>query len=160
MTSPPSAIAAFVPRLILHGLAGEGAPAQVPAELETTGFALFADLTGFTRYTEELVRQQGRSLGAEQLAHALNASMGRLVGAVAEHQGDVVAFAGDALLAIWPTPPGQDRRLLRPARGGQRSGHSGAHCIKRGGRQRLDLCAKAQFVASAALILCRRTERW
>lgn len=111
MTSPPSAIAAFVPRLILHGLAGEGAPAQVPAELETTGFALFADLTGFTRYTEELVRQQGRSLGAEQLAHALNASMGRLVGAVAEHQGDVVAFAGDALLAIWPTPPGQDRRL-------------------------------------------------
>ena len=62
--------------------------------------ALFADISGFTALAARLART-GPS-GVEALSELLNGCFGELVELVAAHRGDVVKFAGDALLAFWP----------------------------------------------------------
>ena len=61
---------------------------------------LFADISGFTALTERLARTG--PAGVEELTELLNDCFGRLVKLVVDHGGDVVKFAGDALLALWP----------------------------------------------------------
>ncbi len=67
------------------------------------GFAaatLFVDVTGFTRLTETLM-QHGKE-GAETLTDALNHVFNPLVGEVYARGGWIVAFVGDAFLAVFP----------------------------------------------------------
>jgi class 3 adenylate cyclase/predicted ATPase len=76
---------------------------------------LFADISGFTALTERLAAR-GPS-GAEELTGLLNGYFGSLIDFITAAGGDVVKFAGDALLALWPIPPGADaaaetRRVL------------------------------------------------
>ena len=61
---------------------------------------LLADISGFTRLTEELVRTGPR--GVEKVSVALNDYFGRWINIISEYGGDVLKFAGDAILAIWP----------------------------------------------------------
>ena len=56
------------------------------------GAVLFADISGFTSITEELVQELGPSLGAEELTQHLNAVYGILVGTVHRYRGSVVKF--------------------------------------------------------------------
>jgi class 3 adenylate cyclase len=73
--------------------------------VEVAGFdaaALFADISGFTALAERLARS-GPS-GVEALSELLNGCFGELVELVAVHRGDVVKFAGAALLGCRPTP--------------------------------------------------------
>ncbi len=60
---------------------------------------MFADISGFTALTEQLTHQQGN--GAEHLTRILNAYFTPLIELVHQHGGDVLKFAGDALIAIW-----------------------------------------------------------
>ncbi|MFL5354149.1 AAA family ATPase [Archangium sp.] len=71
---------------------------------EQQGAVLFADLTGFTSLAETL-EKSGPS-GAERLRGILDACFSRLIGTIAAHGGDVLRFAGDALVALWPVEPG------------------------------------------------------
>ncbi|MGH8630012.1 MAG: adenylate/guanylate cyclase domain-containing protein, partial [Burkholderiales bacterium] len=64
---------------------------------------LFADITGFTAMTERLAKRG--PAGAEQVSALLNDYFGQLIDLVDAHGGDVVKFAGDALLALWPVVP-------------------------------------------------------
>jgi class 3 adenylate cyclase/tetratricopeptide (TPR) repeat protein len=61
---------------------------------------LFIDIAGFTRLAERLAADGAR--GAERLAEAVNASFGLMTERVLAHGGDVISYAGDALLAMWP----------------------------------------------------------
>jgi class 3 adenylate cyclase len=74
---------------------------------------LFADISGFTALTERLART-GPS-GVEELTELLNGCFGRLVELVVDHGGDVVKFAGDALLALWPADEGLPAVTARAA---------------------------------------------
>src|SRR6185503_10190210 len=60
---------------------------------------LFADISGFTSLTEGLV-ERGPA-GVENLARILNEYFGQLIDIVHEYGGDVVKFAGDAVIAVW-----------------------------------------------------------
>jgi class 3 adenylate cyclase/tetratricopeptide (TPR) repeat protein len=62
--------------------------------------------------------------GAERLADAFDACFGRIFARILEHGGDVLAFAGDAVLALWPS---QERELAAAT-------HRAASC----GRQLLE----------------------
>lgn len=68
------------------------------------GAVLFADITGFTALAEDLA-QLGPT-GAETLSEVLNEYFGRLIDLITAYGGDVVKFAGDALLAVWPEQDG------------------------------------------------------
>lgn len=97
---------AYVPRLLRSRLATDTAGGAF--ELRFEAAVVFADISGFTALAERLARE-GPS-GAEALSRVLNACFGRLVDVVAQHGGDVLKFAGDALLSIWRVPNGESRR--------------------------------------------------
>jgi class 3 adenylate cyclase/tetratricopeptide (TPR) repeat protein len=61
---------------------------------------LLADISGFTPLAERLA-QRGPA-GTEALTALLNSFFEQVIGVVHEHGGDVVKFAGDGLLALWP----------------------------------------------------------
>lgn len=101
MSTPVSALASFVPagvrRAVLDPAAGPGR-----AEVRE-GAVLLADIAGFTPLAEALARRGAR--GAEDLTGLLNRVLGALVERIEQDGGDVVKFAGDALLATWSDEP-------------------------------------------------------
>src|SRR5947209_8466863 len=95
----PSAFTSYVPALILRRLAADPSPLPLPHADVFPGAVLFADISGFTALTERLA-EHGRS-GVEELTQLLDDYFGRIIDVVTAHGGDVVKFAGDALLALW-----------------------------------------------------------
>ena len=63
----------------------------------TQGTALFVDISGFSRLTEQLVHAHGRRRGAEELTRHLNAVYTPLIAAVHAQGGSVIGFSGDAI---------------------------------------------------------------
>jgi class 3 adenylate cyclase len=57
---------------------------------------LFCDLSGYSKITAAIAHK-----GAHVLSAAVNAYLSLLVRILREHGGDVVKFAGDAILAVW-----------------------------------------------------------
>ena len=91
----------YVPVLIRQQLANSAEPLTTAKYQSLEASVLLADISGFTRLTEDLVRSGPR--GVEKVSTALNDYFGRWIDIIGEYGGDVVKFAGDALLAIWPT---------------------------------------------------------
>ena len=107
-TVSPSAevLVPYLPALAVRRwiAAGEAAPAGMVVHL--AGAALFADVVGSTALAAR-VAEQGMG-GAEQLGAILSGAFDQLIEVIAAHGGDVVSFAGDALLAFWPAEPPDD----------------------------------------------------
>ena len=91
----------YVPRHTVMRLAAQPTRAMHPTVERFSTAVLYADVAGFTALTELLARR-GR-VGIEDLSGILNQSFGRLINVVLAHGGDVVKFAGDAVVAVWPT---------------------------------------------------------
>src|SRR4029450_7213200 len=79
-------------------------PLEAPAAESFSAAVLFADVSGFTPLAERPPRRG--PAGPEPLSELLNAYFGRLTVLVAAHGGEVVTFAGDGLLAVWPATDG------------------------------------------------------
>lgn len=73
--------------------------------LELSAHVAFADISGFSGLANELLQRLG-SEGAAELARHLDLTFTRLVGEVHARGGEVVRFAGDALVAWWPEEQG------------------------------------------------------
>src|SRR5512139_300697 len=93
-------LASYVPRLIQNRVAANPSPIEVPVSEEMQAAVLFADISGFTLLTERLA-ERGPT-GVETLARILNEYFGQLIDIVHAYGGDVVKFAGDAVIAVWP----------------------------------------------------------
>ncbi len=61
---------------------------------------LMVDISGFTALTERLAKLG--AAGAEQLSGILNRHLGRIAEIAESRGGDIVAFAGDSAIAMWP----------------------------------------------------------
>lgn len=85
----------FVPRRVLSLMDRACASTTLP------GAVLAADLSDFTGLTEALAQQAG-PLGSAMLARELQGALGPAVDTVIAHGGEVVKFAGDGLLCIFP----------------------------------------------------------
>ena len=92
------ALAGFVPRFVPTRLV-ERIDCTAPSEARFEGAALFADISGYTELTEALLARGEEGLG--ELSALLDRAFGRYVDLVHIHGGEVVHFAGDALLAYW-----------------------------------------------------------
>src|SRR5688572_28782992 len=108
MSSLLETLASYVPTLTINQIAADPAPLTAPKYQHFPAAVLFADISGFTALAEHLGRQG--PAGAEELGGILNDYFGQLTALIAEHGGDVVKFAGDALLAVWPSQ-GPDENL-------------------------------------------------
>jgi len=94
-------ITSYVPTPIVRKLIADPASASIThADAESfPATVLFADISGFTHLTERLT-ERGPA-GAEEVSHLLNTYFGQLIDMISAHGGEVVKFAGDALLALW-----------------------------------------------------------
>jgi class 3 adenylate cyclase/tetratricopeptide (TPR) repeat protein len=93
-------LASYVPRLIQKRVIADPSPIESPVAEESQAAILFADISGFTLLTERMM-ERGPS-GVETLARILNEYFGQLIDIIHDYGGDVVKFAGDAVIAIWP----------------------------------------------------------
>jgi len=82
----------YVPAAVAEGL-GRGAPIE-PGEREVT--VLFVDVRGYTRFAE------GRR--ADEIFRAVNVYTQEVSACVLAHQGTVIEFHGDGLLAVFGAP--------------------------------------------------------
>lgn len=64
---------------------------------QTTGAALFADISGFTPLAEGLVQALGPQRGAEELTRWLNQIYDALIAEIEKYRGSVISFSGDAV---------------------------------------------------------------
>lgn len=92
-------LASFAPGRLCERFAGPQPEIPLPSAEDTSCAVLFADISGFTSLTERLARKG--AVGAEELTSALNRYFGDLIDIVMEFGGDVLKFAGDALLATF-----------------------------------------------------------
>ena len=88
----------------------------IPTELTMKPFAeeyeaavLFADISGFSRLAEELTKELADAANAaEDLSNYVGKSLNKMVEVITDAGGDVIKFAGDAILAVFPTRPGKN----------------------------------------------------
>ncbi len=93
-------LASYVPKLIQNRVAVDPSPIESPVAEDMQAAILFADISGFTLLTEHLA-ERGPT-GVETLARILNEYFGQLIDIIHQYGGDVVKFAGDAVIAVWP----------------------------------------------------------
>jgi class 3 adenylate cyclase/tetratricopeptide (TPR) repeat protein len=113
VTTAVDAVASYVPDLLVKRLLARPETMGAPWAERTVGGLLLADISGFTAIAERL-GQQGAA-DAEALSGLLNGTWGRLLALIAEAGGDVLKFAGDALLACWPVADGEEAGGLSAA---------------------------------------------
>ncbi len=99
-------LVSYVPALILRRFVTNPTPLTAPEMVRFPAAVLFADITGFTNLTERLAHYG--PVGTEQLTNVLNGYFEQLIALILDHNGDIVKFAGDALVAIWATPAMQE----------------------------------------------------
>ncbi len=96
-------LASYVPKLIQKRVIANPSPIESPVAEELQAAILFADISGFTILTERMA-EKGPT-GVETLARILNEYFGQLIDIIHDYGGDVVKFAGDAVIAVWPVVP-------------------------------------------------------
>jgi class 3 adenylate cyclase/tetratricopeptide (TPR) repeat protein len=91
----------FVPRIVVRRFVTEPTrPIRAPEVNHYYASILFADISGFTPLAESLAKMGTE--GVEKVTILLNKYFGGLIKLIHDHGGDIVKFAGDALMAIWP----------------------------------------------------------
>ncbi|MFT5431121.1 MAG: class 3 adenylate cyclase, partial [Myxococcota bacterium] len=114
---PPShgvSLARYVPALTLRQLAANPTPLESATTERLDAAVLFADISGFSQLAERLAAEGAE--GVETISSCLNNYFGQLIELVAQYGGDVLKFAGDALLAIWPADANTADDSLRALR--------------------------------------------
>src|SRR5512145_1183875 len=96
-------LASYVPKLIQNRVIADPSPIESPVAEEFQAAILFADISGFTLLTERMA-ERGPT-GVETLARILNEYFGQLIDIIHDYGGDVVKFAGDAVIAVWRIVP-------------------------------------------------------
>jgi len=99
-------VRSYVAPVALRRFALDAEPPSAPAIEHLEAAVLFADISGFTPLAEALARRG--PAGAEALTQLLNDYLGQLVELVAAHGGQVLNFAGDAVIALWVSPLGEE----------------------------------------------------
>ncbi|XP_014673338.1 PREDICTED: adenylate cyclase type 10-like [Priapulus caudatus] len=82
----------------------------MPFRKEFSGILMFADVSGFTSLTEKY--SANAKSGADQLTKTLNEYIGAICEGIITADGDILKFAGDAILAVWPCEPDELKGAL------------------------------------------------
>ena len=99
------------------------------------GTFMFADVSGFTALSEKLQREGGQ-VGVEILTEIINDFFARMLEILAKSNGQLLKFAGDALLIFFPASEGSDEAPL---------------AIRTGLRMQREMAAYFQPISSPAL---------
>ena len=100
----------YVPTMLAKRLVTDPAPLEAPVAERFQAVVMLVDITGFTALTERWA-MPGLD-GAEAISELLNNYFSQLIEIIHVYGGDVVKFAGDALLAVWKDATPLDLTLL------------------------------------------------
>jgi class 3 adenylate cyclase len=93
----------YIPYTVRERFASSVAPLE-EAEIEKiNGVVAFVDISGFTKLSEKLAKMHG-SNGAELLNRYISGYFQALIAMIVDYGGDIIKFAGDAMLVIWRNP--------------------------------------------------------
>jgi class 3 adenylate cyclase/tetratricopeptide (TPR) repeat protein len=92
-------LSAYVPRWVGAVLCDPRHHDDAPFAEGRRAAVLFLDIAGFTETTDRLAKLGAR--GAEELSNLLDDCFAALTDVIDYHGGDVIAFAGDGILALW-----------------------------------------------------------
>ncbi|HLA45656.1 MAG TPA: adenylate/guanylate cyclase domain-containing protein, partial [Aggregatilineales bacterium] len=84
---------------------------------ESTGAAMFVDVSGFTPLTVSLVEEFGPQRASEELKRRLNPMFEAVAGLVFTHGGSVIRFVGDGFTAWFPDELQHTKDLPHPLPG-------------------------------------------
>ena len=87
-------------------------PPTEPEHNDSSAAIGFVDVSGFTALSEKLNKDHGRK-GAELLNQYINSYFELLISGIADHGGDVIKFAGDALQVVWRNRESEPDELVR-----------------------------------------------
>jgi len=90
----------YVPRLVTRRLVNNSNGIKCPEIEHYPACVVFADVSGFTALTDKLASIGPE--GVEKLTNHLNTYFDALIGTIYRYGGDIVKFAGDAILCVWP----------------------------------------------------------
>ena len=93
----------YIPSLVLQQIYTrqlEKRPAKLPELQEMETVVLFADISGFTNLSESCAKKGVR--GNEDLAFCINRYMEGMIKNLSKYGGDIIKFAGDAMIVMWP----------------------------------------------------------
>jgi hypothetical protein len=102
--------ASFVPFRVRRAA---GKDVSVASDATVAGVVLLADLSGFTRMAARLCDLGAE--GVEALSLQLDAVFGRMSAIIAAHGGDLLKFAGDAVLVLFEEEPAKVGMALERA---------------------------------------------
>lgn len=123
LNSLERAVTSFLPTYIAEdrNLFGENHTAVRDQGSLRAGVFLFADVSGFTALSERLQQHSGAA-GTEVLTAIINRYFETMLDVLAKSEGQLLKFAGDALLAFFPTEPSGtfDAPALKAVRTGLR----------------------------------------
>ncbi|XP_068808602.1 adenylate cyclase type 10-like [Struthio camelus] len=101
-------VAAYVPDLLLS----EDLKQENRCVQNFHGVLLFADVSGFTALTEKFSQSISKERGADEVAQTLNRYMGDILEELLAFGGDILKFAGDAVLVLWRAKHAQLRDTI------------------------------------------------
>jgi class 3 adenylate cyclase/tetratricopeptide (TPR) repeat protein len=100
MASPQiDTLKSYLPDILQRRILKDPTPPNKPFLERYSAAVLFVDISGFTALTENFAAL-GPS-GAEDISTVLNNFYGQWIRIIKKYNGDVIKFAGDALLVIW-----------------------------------------------------------
>ena len=100
----------FLPNALISAL--KGGPLS-PRSDAFRGCCMLADISGFTKFSGDMCAQGAR--GLDKLHRLANEFFHYIVEIVYENNGDVVAFAGDALVCVFPFELGREAQRATEA---------------------------------------------
>ncbi len=126
---------AYVPRWVRTALAKGRFSGSEPVVESTVAAVLLLDIAGFVETTNQLARRGPG--GAEEISGLLNGCFAPLTDIIRDHGGDVIAFVGDGILAMWDDAAGIDGAAILAAHCGlalrsemNRQTESGQHRLR------------------------------
>ncbi len=108
----------FVPEMLMDYLNKNNIHVLEPASFFMHGVCLLVDISGFTKLSGQFC-DQGKA-GIDDLQLATNGFMGQLVDIIYTFGGDIIKFAGDAIICVFSphfTPNIRDQPLRRSSAG-------------------------------------------
>ena len=107
----------YFPKMVIERFADiDDPPLSHPERQYFQAACAFVDISGFTKLSEKLATEYGEN-GAEMLNRFISGYFERLIEVILEWGGDIIKFAGDAMLVVWrnkkssqPTYQNQVRR--------------------------------------------------
>ncbi|KAL3921149.1 MAG: hypothetical protein SGPRY_005001, partial [Prymnesium sp.] len=92
----------FAPMLMLRAIEN-GTLSRPPCSQQYSGVALFADISGFSQLNERFAPYGGEGFG--QMMSLVNFYFTQMTKIISACGGDVIKFAGDALIVLWLDAP-------------------------------------------------------